>query len=637
MGSNANTDVDKLIAFGQMALEQGWYDQAREYFEQVLALDSSNREAMKGLARVNEILSHRTVVKPTEPETKKLLDSARMCLEAGHPEYAHQCFEKVLELDPNNRNAKEALAEIEAVLSRKRLAAEKRKEQIREITRRKEVGWMVIPEKKMAWWERLVFERPKEVFTICMSCGTLNDSIDVVCTVDNAVLVGTHMADSTNALIINSLRAMAVAVALAVGYLNWTWPTYAFSGFAVIAFFGLFLRNHSISRLFFITISTLSFIGYGVWKTLALEDPPLLHVIGVILTVLLVLELLFLVAYTLRTGGNDPRTNWMLSNDVDLRLGTLTWITLTILCILGVITNWLAREFVYRFLPLVNFNSLVLRGALVTFGAGEIAALVSSTVYSLQGGPFYIADRWTYGPILHERAFRRVPQASPLTSASWIARFGHVVKRAAVAAQNVAIEKLENACNHIVRRLNNLWHTAVRIGNSVRRAVIKAKLHIIRSWRRFIVLNRWCAKWAWHIEIRYVKVFVIPLMLYLLGAICLYTMGELFFAYVHGGSALIPVHLLFWGVVVIIFFTIGTALLFHISLFSFFEKMLNALSVFGTSAFLFFVLSAWSLGIIGMLTGGPYRIGWVTIMSTLVLVVVFFRARRRPPNRESEG
>jgi hypothetical protein len=51
--------VDTLLTFGQMALEQGWYDQAREYFEQVLALDASNREAMKGLARVNEILSRR--------------------------------------------------------------------------------------------------------------------------------------------------------------------------------------------------------------------------------------------------------------------------------------------------------------------------------------------------------------------------------------------------------------------------------------------------------------------------------------------------------------------------------------------------------------------------------------------------
>jgi hypothetical protein len=58
-GSPVITDVDKLIAFGQMALDQGWYAQARDYFEQALALDASNREAMKGLARVYERLSHR--------------------------------------------------------------------------------------------------------------------------------------------------------------------------------------------------------------------------------------------------------------------------------------------------------------------------------------------------------------------------------------------------------------------------------------------------------------------------------------------------------------------------------------------------------------------------------------------------
>jgi hypothetical protein len=68
MESNTNADVDKLITFGQMALEQGWYDQAREYFEQTLALDASNREAMKGLARANEILSRREVIAATPIE-----------------------------------------------------------------------------------------------------------------------------------------------------------------------------------------------------------------------------------------------------------------------------------------------------------------------------------------------------------------------------------------------------------------------------------------------------------------------------------------------------------------------------------------------------------------------------------------
>jgi hypothetical protein len=31
MESKTNPDVDKLITFGQMALEQGWYDQLPDY------------------------------------------------------------------------------------------------------------------------------------------------------------------------------------------------------------------------------------------------------------------------------------------------------------------------------------------------------------------------------------------------------------------------------------------------------------------------------------------------------------------------------------------------------------------------------------------------------------------------------
>jgi hypothetical protein len=504
------------------------------------------------------------------------------------------------------------------------------------------IGSIAIPGKKLAWWEHLVFERPKENFTTCESCGTSNDSVDVVCTVDNATLVGTHMADRTKEWIVNLLRAAAMVVALAVGYLYWKWPTYVLSGFVMIAFFSLFLRNHSISRLFFIVISTLSFISYGVWKIVNPEDLSLLQVIGLILATLLVLKLLFLVAYTLRTDVGDPRQEWMLSNNVDLRLGTQTWITFmlttTVLCILAFITNWAAPEFMQWFLPIESLGLLLLRSGLVTLGAAEIAALVSCTVYSLRGEPFYVTDRWNYRSILHKQVFRRVPRVTPPTFTSWTTRLKGTLERIAVASANGIIEGIENAYNNfIVRFFNNLARAAIRIANSVRRVVIKTVLHIIRSLRRFIVLNKWCAKWAWHTGLRYAKVFIIPLMLFLVSAILVYSMGEDFFDYVHGGSAITPVILSAKGLAVIIAFTIGTGLLFLLNLLAFFEKMLNALSIFGTSAFLFFVLTAWLLGIIGMLTNGPYRIGWVTILSTLVLVAVFFLAQRRSPDRETKG
>jgi hypothetical protein len=64
--------------------------------------------------------------------------------------------------------------------------------------------------------------------------------------------------------------------------------------------------------------------------------------------------------------------------------------------------------------------------------------------------------------------------------------------------------------------------------------------------------------------------------------------------------------------------------------------MINALSIFGTSTFLFFVLNSWLLGIVGTFTGGPYRIGWVTLFSTLFLVSVFIIAQRRSIDSRAE-
>ncbi len=94
MVSNENAGVDKLISFGQMALEQGWYDQAREHFERALDLDASSQEALKGLVRVNEILSRRMptpaepigdqpVAPPREVEGKRIIPENKRDVQTG--------------------------------------------------------------------------------------------------------------------------------------------------------------------------------------------------------------------------------------------------------------------------------------------------------------------------------------------------------------------------------------------------------------------------------------------------------------------------------------------------------------------------------------------------------------------------
>jgi len=122
--SDPTTDVEKLIAFGQMALEQGWYSKAYEYFEQALGLDASNREAIKGLAQIDEILREAAAVEPIEAEIQ-----ARPSLGNKVSDKAESALEWV-------RKEREERARV--VAERKKLAAEKREEQAREIAKRKE-------------------------------------------------------------------------------------------------------------------------------------------------------------------------------------------------------------------------------------------------------------------------------------------------------------------------------------------------------------------------------------------------------------------------------------------------------------------------------------------------------------------
>jgi hypothetical protein len=66
-------DIEQLLAFARIGLETGYYEQARDYFEQVLVLDPSNREAMRGRARANEMLSRKkaAAVEPMQVEPVK--------------------------------------------------------------------------------------------------------------------------------------------------------------------------------------------------------------------------------------------------------------------------------------------------------------------------------------------------------------------------------------------------------------------------------------------------------------------------------------------------------------------------------------------------------------------------------------
>ena len=69
--------IEELLALGRIGLETGYYEQARGYFEKVLALDASNEEAWFQLAQL-----------------------------ADEPEAALTCLDKVLSINPQNVEAR---------------------------------------------------------------------------------------------------------------------------------------------------------------------------------------------------------------------------------------------------------------------------------------------------------------------------------------------------------------------------------------------------------------------------------------------------------------------------------------------------------------------------------------------------
>jgi len=82
--------IERLLELGQMDLEAGYPEYARQYFEKVLALDSANREAIDALARIDELSRREAMAaEPMEAETptgpplaKRLMVGANSVFEA---------------------------------------------------------------------------------------------------------------------------------------------------------------------------------------------------------------------------------------------------------------------------------------------------------------------------------------------------------------------------------------------------------------------------------------------------------------------------------------------------------------------------------------------------------------------------
>ena len=187
-----------------------------------------------------------------------------------------------------------------------------------------------------------------------------------------------------------------------------------------------------------------------------------------------------------------------------------------------------------------------------------------------------------------------------------------------------AFEKTYNRV--IVITINVVFINIVKTSNAIRKALIKLVRHIIRTVLRFILILTWCASWARYVGNKFLLTYAIPIFLLMASMLSIFSIATDFYNYVHQSEFIIAIWILLKSILLILLFTLITSLLIHANIFA---KMVNALNVFGTSAFLFFLLAAWSFGIIGMLTNGPYRIGPVTIISTAILIILFIFVRIR--------
>jgi tetratricopeptide (TPR) repeat protein len=154
-------DIEELLAYARIGLETGYYEQAREYFKQALELDATNREAMKGLARANEILSRRTVAVPIEAEIRT------------EPPLAERISLKVNSALEWIRKRRKERAD--RIAERRRLAAEEREQRAKEMARQREDKAGEIERLKQAWAEQRA-QRGNVPLQLgqCPECGSMD-------------------------------------------------------------------------------------------------------------------------------------------------------------------------------------------------------------------------------------------------------------------------------------------------------------------------------------------------------------------------------------------------------------------------------------------------------------------------------
>jgi hypothetical protein len=291
------------------------------------------------------------------------------------------------------------------------------------------------------WREELILTRPHKASVKCPDCGTLNDSTDVVCMRDSYTLTGQALSSTSRTIIINILRTLAVAVALAAGYLKWLWPAYIYADLLIGTFFALFLRCHRTALRYFLFVICVDSIMYLIWQSADPAANIFFEGLLIISAVLLLLEPIFFIDYTLHLGPQS-REILLKRYSMDANEGSLTWIALMLtasgLCFLILVLSQISNEFLID----GGFQNIICSLGITAIGGAETCALVASTIYTLRGEPFWVSNRWLPQQ-LHGRIFKRVGTRSRSIT-TWQDNLVYTVDRIIVKLTNGMINAVED-------------------------------------------------------------------------------------------------------------------------------------------------------------------------------------------------
>jgi hypothetical protein len=474
------------------------------------------------------------------------------------------------------------------------------------------------------WWVEIADDAPRLGLSKCASCGAETDSVDVFCPNDDASLLGQLASERTLLKATYVLRAIAVAAALAVGYLRWAWPAYVAGVVFAAAFALLFVRNHRAALAYLAVVVASVAAGHGIWE--AMGGLGLGSVVIGALLFALIAELLFVAGVTLRMASQVSQ--WGREFDVSSQtvLTTAIGFTMTIAALVVLALAYITEDVIVDWL---SWGALHV--APLTASASVIAILVSSVAYTIRASMFVVPDAVSYREVLASVRFDRIPMPPSGARLTALELFANTMQRAAIAFANGVTTAVESAYNRQVRGvINGLARAMVALANTCYRAVVKLARHTARTLRRSGVVAARCASWSWALGSRFTTAFALPIALAWLVCAELWWLAAEFQGYVAGEAPWFsPIVSLLRAILVAAAGAAMTMTLLRIPPVTFGRKFATTASAIGGNAFLFFVVIAWTLGIVGWATDGPYRVGWVTLTSTGVIACVLIALRTR--------